>query len=331
VPSDELLEPLDGPQKALRRLEVPDVVEDVRFGPDELVRLGEDGGATVLDDLLRYPADQGVGRDPRERVRPPALQGELQLRQGLLGATHGVHLGEPAAQDLLAPLEVLPEAPPQAHELVRHVHQGIAVLLHVGAEHPVADRPSLFVHHEHGPDVRVHHEAAQSAQQDLQVVGRVVLASLRVSHGDHAVHVLVPLGEVVEPHLQHLRVGVGSGVDAQDQHVIPGTHPAATGPPVAHECARLVVERHRRAGPKALLVELVGRELGVAEVRFPGQYEMEVAKAARDPARALVVRPVRLIALATGRDRMALAQHAQDLLVADVVPGRDVLDRPPER
>src|SRR3712207_881996 len=79
VPSNELLEPLDGLQKASRRLQVPDVVEDVRLGPDELVRLGEDGGAAVLDDLLGQPADQGVRRDPRERVRPPALQGELEL------------------------------------------------------------------------------------------------------------------------------------------------------------------------------------------------------------------------------------------------------------
>jgi hypothetical protein len=101
--------------------------------------------------------------------------------------------------------------------------------------------------------------------------------------------------------------------------------------PVAHEGPRLVVERNRLAGPEALLVELVGRELGVAEVRLPGQHEMEVAKAPRNPARALVVRPIRLVALATGGDRMALAQDAQNLLVARVVPRRDVLDCLPER
>jgi hypothetical protein len=160
VPANELLEPLDRLQETLRRLQILDVIQNVGLGPDQLVRLGEDGPAPVLDDLLGNPADERVGRDPREGVRPPALQGYLQLREGLLGAPDGVHLGEPPAYDLLTPVEVLREAPPQAHEPVRHVLQGIAVLLHVGPEHPAVDSPLLLVHHEHGPDVRVHGEAA---------------------------------------------------------------------------------------------------------------------------------------------------------------------------
>ena len=55
---------------------IADVPEHVGLRADELVGLGQIGGAAVADDFLRDPAGKGVAGDTGEGIRAPALKGK---------------------------------------------------------------------------------------------------------------------------------------------------------------------------------------------------------------------------------------------------------------
>jgi hypothetical protein len=210
---------------------------------------------------------------------------------------------------------------------VGHVFYGIAVLLQVGPEHLVRD--GLFaavVEGEHGPHVGVDHEAAQSPQQEVEVVRRAVLAALRVGNADDAVYVLIGVGDAVHLPLQRPHEPGEPGRGAQHDDVVARPDAAARAAPVAHEGAGLVVRRNLRAGPEGFLFQDVGLEFGVAEVGFPGQIQAVLAIPAWKPAPALVVGPFGVFfPVEPEEGPVALAQHAQDLLVARVVARLDVV------
>ena len=203
MPRDALLEPLDRREEAPRGFEVFDVLQDVVLGPDQLVRLCQVGDAAVPDHLPAHPRHERVRGDSGEGVGPSALEPYPELGSRLLGAPRRVDQLEPALHHGLGLFEVPPEAPLQAHVLVRHVVCRVAVLLQVSPEHTV--RHGLFttvVEHEHGPNVRVDHEATQGSQQQVQVVRCALLPTLRVGDADYAVYVLVCVGDAVHLELQ---------------------------------------------------------------------------------------------------------------------------------
>ena len=208
-----------------------------------------------------------------------------------------------------------------------HVIYGIAVLFQVGAEHLVRDGLSpTVVEGEHGPHVGVDHEPAQGPQQEIEVVRRAALSALRVGDADYAVYVLVGVGDAVHLPLQRPYEPGKTGRDSQKDDVVARPDPPARAAPVAHKGAGLVVRRHLGAGPKGFLSQDVGLDLGIAEVGFAGQIQVFLAVPSRRPTLSLVVGPFEVSVLVEpGRGPVALAQDAQDLLVARVVARLDVV------
>ncbi len=178
---------------------------------------------------------------------------------------------------------------------------GIAVLLQVRFEHTV--RHGLFtavVEHEHGPDVRVDHEAAQGPQEQVQVVRRALLPALRVGDADYAFYVLVGVGDAV--HLQLQRPDEPGEPRRETHHddVVARPDAPARAASVAHEGARLVVEGDLLAGAEALLVEDVGLELGVAEVRLFRESQAGLVLPSGDTSSALIGGPFGVFVFALG-------------------------------
>src|SRR5215218_6990983 len=206
------------------------------------------------------------------------------------------------------------------------------MFLQIFLEDPVRhDLLTAVVEHEHGPHVRVDHETAQRTEEQVQVVRRTLLPTLRVGDADYAVYVLVRVGDAVHLELQRPDEPGEPRGNAHQYYVVARPYAPARTAPVAHKRARLVVEGNLLAGTEMLLVEDVGLELGVAEVRLFGQVQTSIAIPSRDASSALIRGPFRILVFAaSGRNLEALAQDAQDLLVARVVSGRDVPDSTPE-
>jgi hypothetical protein len=159
----------------------------------------------------------------------------------------------------------------------------------------------------------------------------LVLATLRVGDADYAVHVLVGVCDAVHLPLQRPHEPGEPRGDAHDDYVVTCPDAAARAAPVAHERARLVVRRNLSAGLEGFLFQDVGLELGVAQVGFAGQIQAHLAVPSRKSTPALVVGPFGVFfPVEPGGRPVALAQHAQDLLVARVVAGLDVLCCSPE-
>ena len=68
MPGGALLETLNHVEESLRRIEVSNVSQDVRFGADELIRLSQVGNATATDNLPRYPGGERIAGDAGESV-----------------------------------------------------------------------------------------------------------------------------------------------------------------------------------------------------------------------------------------------------------------------
>ena len=109
---------------------IADVLEHVGLRADELVGLGQIGGAAVPDDFLRHPAGKGVAGDARERIRAPALKGEAQRTCRFGGAADGGDLGQPAFDERRRARYLLLVAPFDTMEGVAHVSERIVAALH---------------------------------------------------------------------------------------------------------------------------------------------------------------------------------------------------------
>src|ERR687898_345711 len=326
VPGDALLEALDCREETPRGIEVLDVLQDEVLGPDQLVRLRQIGDAAVPYYLLAHPRHQRVRGDPGEGVGSSALESNLELGRRLLGAPHRVHLLQPSPHDGFGPFEIPPEAPLQAHELVRQVVYRVSVLFQVRPEHTVRHSLlSALVEHEHGPHVRVDHETAQGPKEQIQVVRCALLPALRVGNADYAVYVLVRVGDAFHLEFQRPDESGEPRSDAHHYYVVTRPNAPARSAPVAHEGAWLVVERNLLAGAELLLVEDVGLKFGVAEIRLFGQLQADHVLPSRNTPPALIGSSFRILIFATfRRDAQTLAEDAQDLLVARVIAGLDV-------
>src|SRR5215218_2989733 len=143
------------------------------------------------------------------------------------------------------------------------------MFLQIFLEDPVRhDLLTAVVEHEHGPHVRVDHETAQRTEEQVQVVRRALLPTLRVGDADYAVYVLVCVGDAVHLELQRPDEPGEPRGDAHHYYVVTRPDAPAWTTPIAHEGARLVVEGNLLAGTEMLLVEDIGLQLRIAEVRL---------------------------------------------------------------
>ena len=276
VPGHALLELGDGGQEFPCRCEVAHVLQHVCLGADQFVGFRQTGGTAVANDRARHPGGQRVARYSRKGVRAAALQGHVDMGQGLLAARDGVHLRQPAADKFLAAHQVVLKPPRQAEKVVRHVGQRVVMGRHVVAQPGVGDGFGAVVHRQHGADVGVHHEAAQRPQHEIEVVGFLAAAALGVRHGNDAIDVGKIACHAAEAVFQGAGVAGGARRGAEDDDVIPGADAPCAAARVAHKGAGFGVTCHLLAGLEAGLVQQVRGDL-VGEIGLARQLEIDVA------------------------------------------------------
>ena len=249
VPGQALLEALDVAQHAARNLDVARVAQHVGLGAGGLVRLAQDAGPAVADQLVHDGAGERVAGHAGEGVRAAALQRDPQPGQRLLGADVGFDGVDPAAHDLLARRQSRGQAAADAEERVPHVVERQPVLAHERLEPRVGDRLDAEIEREDRADVRVDHEAGQRAQHLGGVVRLAGPAALGVGDGDDAVDPGCDLGERLQPRRELARDAGGARRRAEDHDGVARADAAAAGAAIAAE----------RPRPRDALDRLAGR------------------------------------------------------------------------
>src|SRR5215217_9669298 len=129
------------------------------------------------------------------------------------------------------------------------------MFLQIFLEDPVRhDLLTAVVEHEHSPHVRVDHETAQRTEEQVQVVRRALLPTLRVGDANYAVYVLVCVGDAVHLELQRPDEPGEPRGNAHHYYEVSRPDAPARSPPVAHEGARLVADGDLLAETEMLFV-----------------------------------------------------------------------------
>ena len=189
VTAGALLKALDHGQEPLCRREVAHIGQDVRFGADELVGLGQVGSAAVTDELTRHPSRQRITGDAGERVGTPALEGELHPAQRYGRAAFLLHVRQPLSDLILGLPPPDLERGIYRHVGMRELLNRIVVLPHVLLQVPVRHLLGAVVDGQHRTDVWMNTESGKRSQQQLSVVGRGVSTALSMGESNDAVDV----------------------------------------------------------------------------------------------------------------------------------------------
>ena len=117
--------------------------------------------------------------------------------------------------------------------MMRDVAQRIAVLAHEGGKPRVGDRLVAVVDGEHGADVRVKHEAGETAQDFRRVVRFAGPAAFSVGDGNDAVDVRMHPRQRLQPRGELPGEARGLRSRADDHDEVSRAHAAFAGAAVA--------------------------------------------------------------------------------------------------
>ena len=267
-------EALDLLQEGPCRGGIAHVLQHVGLGADQLVGLGQVGGAAVADDFLRHPAGERVAGDAGERVRAAALQREAERPRRLRRAAGGGDRGQPAFDERGCARDLRLVAALDAEEPVRHMVERVAAALHEAPQVVVAVGAGAVVGRKHGAHIGVHHEPRQHPEHLVQIVGPPGAAAFGMGHRDHSVDARRRLGRGPVRDRAHEAVGARRG--GQHRHYVAGADAAPAGAAEAVEGGAGVGLGDLDAGGEAGVVQPVGLD-GVREVGGLGQHEVDVA------------------------------------------------------
>jgi hypothetical protein len=129
VPGRPLLKAFDHVEKPARGRDVLYPVEEVRFGADQLIGLGQICRAPVANYFPRHPGGQGIAGNTRKGIRAAALQGDLEVREGHVFTRGLVDCLEPLLDNGLSLFQIGLKASNQGENTMRHLFQGKPVCL----------------------------------------------------------------------------------------------------------------------------------------------------------------------------------------------------------
>ena len=138
---------------------------------------------------------------------------------------------------------------------MRNRVERVAVGPHEVLQFRVRERLDAVVDGEHGPDVRVDHEAGERAQHLEGVVARAGAAALGVRDGDEAVQARVHAGQGLQPRGELARETGGARRRAEDDDRVARADAAVARPAITGERARGLGPRYGRGGADDLLLE----------------------------------------------------------------------------